>query len=715
MQTVLYIIKILYKKRWWLAGISLLASVIVYILMSLQPKVYKSSTTIYTGIVSGYDVLSSTSGSQDWMSVNNAIDNLISIVKAESTLENVYMKLLARNLINLNLEEDNEFQTVKSSRYLAEQVPPEIFDLVIKDSEDQTFENLKTYYAKDRTNYLQQLFHWDDRHYSYKALSSVEVARIGNSDMISISYENDDQYIVFNTLQIIVKEFINQYISLRYEQTNEVVDYFETELERIRDDLSDKENRLTDYNTKNMIINYEEQTKQVAERSKGLDISIEEMSRQLSSAQNRKVLMEEKLGNVSQLYLNNAQFIDKLHSITNLYTENSKNKVDSIDNKEIGQRIANETRDLKDISNEISASKFSKEGIAAETLTAEWLEALLEESRAEAELKVLLQNRKELEREFERFSPVGSSLKRQNRDINFSEQNYLSNLQALNDARLRQKNLQQTSATFKTLSPPTVAVTPERTKTKLYTAITFILVMILLMVIEIIAELLNRKPYDRAAAEKILKLPALGAYPAAGDGKYDSICCDFARNQLGNAVVNFFDRTKTNNIINVLSLDKEEGKTTICNELKLYFDKLDTRPLFVSWNKDFDSDSKYYLMASSIYDFAVTEENSEDFTDAGVTIVEYPPLYTSSFPTKLLPSAALNILVVDSERMIKGMDHILLRQLKEAYKNVNLFVVLNGADKDSVGTFTGMLPPYNTSHRIRFAMWNLGNNSDTNG
>lgn len=710
MQTILYILKILYKKRWWIFIVPLLSASLVYFVLSRQPKTFKSSTTIYTGIVSGYDVLSSTAGSQDWMAVNNAIDNLISIVKAESTLENVSLKLLSRNLVNINPDEDNEYMTAKSSKNLAAMIPADVFDFVVNGNEDSTYVNLKRYYDRDRTNALKQLFHWQDRHYSYEALSKVEVGRISNSDMIRISYENDDQYIVFNTLQIIVSEFIDQYVALRYEQTNDVVLYFETELERIRNDLTAKENNLTDYNTANQIINYEEQTKQVSERSTGIDVSIEEMERQYKSATQRIELLERQMENVAGLYKENADFIGKLNTISMLYTQSSNTSDDSL---ELTRRIEYETQALKDLSHSMSANRFTKEGLSVDAITSQWLDAILTQSRSKAELEVLRHNKEELVLEFERFSPVGSSLKRQNRDIEFSERNYLSNLNALNDARLRQKNLQLSSATFKILTPPTVAVSPERTKNNLYTVITFLLVMVLLMVIEVITELLNRKPYDRVAAGKITGIPVLGAFPMFKNGKYDQICEDFALNQIGNGIVNFFDRSKTNNIINIISLEKEEGKTYVSQKLYSYFEKLETKPLCISWNKDFDADSKYYLMASSIYDFGQTEENFDILPEAGVTIVEYPPLYTASFPTKLLASAAVNIIIFDTERPIKGMDIILMRQLKENSPNAKIYSILNGADVDSVGSFTGMLPPFNIRHRIRYAMWNLGNANDS--
>ena len=312
MHNLLYVIKTLYKRKWLIISIPLLTAIVVYFILSSQPKTYRSSTTVYTGIVSGYDVFSSTSGMHDWMTVNNAVDNLINIVKAESTLEEVSLQLLARNLVHLNTEADNEFLTAFSSLDHRSQIPADVFELVVSGDEAQTYENLREYYFASNDNYLKQMFHWNHRHYSFKALSNIEVGRIGNSDMIKISYVNDDQYIVYNTLLLVVDAFIEQYMKIRYEQTNDVVSYFENELKTIKGELTAMENNLTDYNVSRGIINYQEQTRMVAEHDRDLDVKIEEVSRELAGASEKVRMLEEKMGQSAQIYYNNAAFVEQL-------------------------------------------------------------------------------------------------------------------------------------------------------------------------------------------------------------------------------------------------------------------------------------------------------------------------------------------------------------------------------------------------------------------
>ena len=57
MKALQYIIRILAKKWLLLLVLPVMAAAVVFAVMSRQPKMYKSSCTIYTGIVYGYDVL----------------------------------------------------------------------------------------------------------------------------------------------------------------------------------------------------------------------------------------------------------------------------------------------------------------------------------------------------------------------------------------------------------------------------------------------------------------------------------------------------------------------------------------------------------------------------------------------------------------------------------------------------------------------------------
>ena len=706
MKTLQFIIRILSKRWLMLLSLPLVAALVVFALMSRNPKMYKSSSTIYTGIVSGYDVLAAESTTRDWMSVNNAVDNLISVITAESTLSNVSMRLLARNISHLDCPDEREYMTENTAAELRNMLSNDIVELTVHCDEESTYRNFIEAYEASRDNWFKQMFHWNHRHYSFKALSGIEVSRVGSSDMIRLSYTCDDQFVAYHTLKILESEFVKQYLSIRYQQTTDVVNYFQRELKTIQADLTRKEDELTKYNVDNGIINYQEQTKMVAERQKDLDGLIELVMRERDGSEQKIRILEEKLGYVTDLYTNNISFLTQLHTINGLYTQMS---ADTTSNVDVKTRLAEETEKLRSIGNEISVSQYTKEGLSNDLLVTEWINAILIKSKADAELSILMANKKDMEKDVRRFSPVGSSIKRQEREINFSEQNYLSNLRSLNEAKLREKNLQLTSATFKVLTPPAVALYPEKTKNKLYSLVAFLFTFILLCGLVILSEEMNRKPYDSTSAKNIVNLPVIGAYPLLKKkSKYSDIYASQAMRNLGNTITNYFDRDQTVNIINVFSINKGEGKSTVCRAFKDYFESIETKPVIVDWEKDFESNSKYYLLANSIYDFGVNENNMASMPEANVIIVEYPPLKDASFPTKVLNTSAINVLVVDAERDWSGMASLTINELKRFNKHNNIAIILNNSDIDTVGSFTGMLPPFRWTHKLRFAVWNLG-------
>ena len=640
------------------------------------------------------------------MSVNNAIDNLISVIMAESTLSNVSMRLLARNICHLESENLGEYMTKESAMELRNILSPEVRELTVPEDEEATYKNYIKAFESSRDNWFKQMFHWNHRHYSFSALSKIEVNRVGNSDMLRMTYSSDDKFIAYNTLTILQTEFIKQYLAIRYQQTTDVVSYFETELETIKSDLTRKENELTRYYIDNGVINYQEQTKMVAERQKDLDGLVEQVMRERDGAEEKIKLLEDKLGNVTDVYANNASFIGQIHALNNLYTQISPQ--DSLDTN-LNKRISEEEQKLKRISSEISAAQYSKEGLGNDVLINEWISAILIKSKADAELDILFANKDDMDKEVKRFSPIGTSIKRQEREITFSEQNFLSNLKSLNDAKLREKNLQLTSATFRVLTPPTVAMNPEKTKTKLYAMIAFVFMFALMCGITIVMEEFNRKPYDQDSARKLIKLPVIGAYPLVKkETENMEISKTLAMRHLGNTITSYFNRNQSVNIINVFSVDKGEGKSTVCKAIYDYFDNLDTKPVLVNWEKDFESNTKYYMLANSIYDFCVNEDNMELMPEANVIIVEYPPLKDASFPTKVIDTSAINILVADSKRDWTGMRGLMLGELKRFNKGHNLGIILNNSDIDTVGSFTGMLPPFTRLHKLRFTFWNLG-------
>lgn len=719
MNSFFFFLRTLFKRKWWVLSTSVLAAIIAIFFVSKLPDRYRSSTVIYTGIISGYDILSSTT-TTNAVYINGTLDNLISIIKSQPTLEAVSIKLLAMDLMNLDPDNDNEYLTARTSRDLIERVPVEVLQLVDMDDYDKTVKNLQEYASKDSYNFVYGLIHWHDAHYSLEALDGIKASRIGNSDMLQISYTGDDQYIVYHTLRVLNEEFVTQYNLLRFQQTNKVIEYFQDELEKQNRELTKKENALRDYNVKNLVINYDVQTRIIVEREGALNERYVSALTTYRAAVSVRESLEEKLDDI-QTYKNNAKFLEKLRDVSSLYSSISASSVDisgnhHADSAEIKanadrQKLVNQkTKELHEVMTDISNQKYTKEGLLSGDILNMWFNALLDESRAKAELEVLDASLKSITEDYVRFSPIGTDINRENRSISFSEKTYLSLLEALNEAILRQKNLEMTSATFKVMTPPSVALNAEPSKNAMIVAISFIVAFIFTLMIFIIIEIFNRRPSDKWQVEKLITSRIIGAYPKQTNEYFD-IASENSIQQIGNTVINFFDRKKETNIINIFSSVEGVGKTTIMEALYKYFQERGMKPFTLSWNKDFDAASKDFMMSFSIFDFAQGVEDPEDLINSDVILIEYPPISQVNIPQRLVSECSANIFVVDADIVWTEMDQTLFKQLSIKARP-ELYVCINNADNDVVGSFTGMLPPFNLIHKINFNINNLGVSSE---
>ena len=131
----------------------------------------------------------------------------------------------------------------------------EILKLIDKSSEDKTVANLEKYMRPHRDNYIYGLFYYNHPFYSYNALKNIKVQRRLTSDLLDISYSSGDPGIVYNTVSILMDEFVEEYRRIRYGETDKVIKYFEEELKRIGKKLNLEEEDLTKYNVEKRIIN----------------------------------------------------------------------------------------------------------------------------------------------------------------------------------------------------------------------------------------------------------------------------------------------------------------------------------------------------------------------------------------------------------------------------------------------------------------------------
>lgn len=152
------------------------------------------------------------------------------------------------------------------------------------------------------------------------------------------------------------------------------------------------------------------------------------------------------MGSNAKHVINNLQFLDKLNEAASLTGKISEMETISSDHQnqeaslqEYRNRLNQTRKELSELSNKYVENKYTKEGIAKENIIEQWLEVTMQYEKAKSDLQIIQQSRIDLNEKYRQFAPVGSTIKRQERNITFIEQNYLSVLKSYNDALMRRK------------------------------------------------------------------------------------------------------------------------------------------------------------------------------------------------------------------------------------------------------------------------------------
>lgn len=703
-----YIVRFFYRIRWYLVILPLIAVAITWYLTRKEDRLYNVETTIYTGIISGYSI----EGSSGAHSTTN-MANLLLIISTEKTIKRVSLRLLARCYMYGDTEHDNNYIFAEHFKDLKNATPKEVLALIDKRSESRTVDNLTAYAAPKSDNFIYQIL----SHHIYFGIpdisSRLKVVQLGNSDMIQIAYSANDAGIAYNTLEILNEEFINQYQAIRFGETNNVIKFFESEVNRLYRILCGAEDDLIAYNVSKRIINYGEQTKQIAI----MDANHKSMENgQLLSRMTERAqidYLENQLGSTIDIIKTNEDFMQSLSIISRLKSRISNLELMAEENDANAQEVIAEARKelaeaeehTRAITYSIAGENNASKGFKRGQLLDIWLEQILKQEATMAEMQAMDVMRNKLQNEFLYFSPIGATLGRKERHIGFIEANYMEMLKALNAARLRQRNLQLSTATLRVLNPPMFPLNSAPSNRLMMLIMAFIITFAVVAIFFYIVEMLDRTLRDRMRTERLTKTPVLGCYPKESNlryRKYNKVINDMALRQLSKALLPHLD-TDHKNIINMLSTNEGNGKSYIANELDDLWTSLGLQVRRLTYDEDFLTDDRKYILAKSIEELCPDLQNNE------ILIVEYPSLDEHEVPTSLINEGTINLLVTRANRTWKDIDQKALDHLKSVLENQeSLYVYLTETCRDAVEEYVGQLPPYTAFKNFVYRMSQMG-------
>ena len=710
-----YIVRFLYKIRWYLIILPLIALVIAWFSTRNMERVYDTNTTIYTGMITAYNIEGG-SGVAGGNAKTN-MTNLMLLITTDVTIHEVSLRLFARCMMYGNPNKDNNYISAEHFRQLSSSVPAEVKALINHNSENATYANLKAYEKPSADNYLFGLTNYHPWFGINNITGRLKVVQLRGSDIIDIGYSANDAGIAYNTLDILNEVFARQYAQLRYGETNNVIKFFEREVARLYRILTNAEDDMIRYNVEKRIINYGEQTKQIA----GLDANqkVSDNNLLIDKTTTRALMdyLERQLGDRAKIIKANKEFTDQITDISriqsrisNLRLMNSEGGGTGVESQlelaKAERMLQDATQNVRGLVKDIEAGNTSTEtGVKANDMISRWLDQvlLLEKTKAHESAQDIM--RAKLDKEILYYAPIGATIARKDRHISFIEGNYMEMLKALNAARLRQKNLQMTTATLRVLNPAMFPMNAQPTNRIMILLGAFLFTFVLTALYFFIIELLDRTLRDRMRSEHITKIPVMGCFPKESTLRYrrfNKTIADMALRQLSKSLLPHFKEGQQN-VLNLLSTDAANGKSYVAQELENYWISIGLQVRRITYDEDFLAEDSRFIMANDIKDIC------PDIMPNEIAIIEYPNLDDNSVPSGLLNMGTINLMVTRANRTWKDVDQKALKELQGQLKDQNtLFMYLTECQRYAVEEFVGQLPPYTKFNNFVYRISQMG-------
>ena len=710
-----YIVRFLFKIRWYLIILPMIALVVAWFSTRDMERIYDTNTTIYTGMITGYNIEGGT-GTAGGNSQTN-MTNLMLLITTDATIHEVSLRLFARCMMYGNANKDNNYISAEHYRQLYNSVPAEVKALINHNSENATYANLKAYERPSADNFVFGITNYHPYFGINSITSRLKVVQLSRSDIIDIGYSANDAGIAYNTLDILNEVFARQYALLRYGETNNVIKFFEREVARLYRILTNAEDDLIRYNVEKRIINYGEQTKLLS----GMDATQKTTDNDLliDKTTTRALMnyLERQLGDRAKVIKANRDFTEQVTDISRIQsrisnlrlmsTEGGSSGIETQNELAKAQRMLQETsNNVKGLVKDIEAGNYNTEtGVKASGMIDRWLEQVLklEETKAHETAQDVMRDK--IDREVLYYAPIGATIARKDRHIAFIEGNYMEMLKALNAARLRQKNLQMSTATLRVLNPPMYPMNAQPTNRMMVLLSAFLLTFMLTAIYFFVIELLDRTLRDRMRSERITKIPVMGCFPKESNLRYrrfNKTIADMALRQLSKALLPHFEEGKQN-VLNLISTDAANGKSYIAQELENYWISIGLQVRRITYDEDYLAEDSRFIMAKDIKDIC------PDLLPNEIAIVEYPNLDDNSIPPALLNMGTVNLLVTRANRTWKDVDQKALKELNERLENKNsLFMYLTECQRYAVEEFVGQLPPYTPFNNFIYRMSQMG-------
>ena len=653
-----------------------LMAVLAVLLTMNMPKEYVSSASIFTDITMGESMIQ---GKPD-LSVQNALyDNMSNIITGRETLKEVGLRLLA---MHLGMKQSNP--RIISAEHLAmlqKKIPPDIKNLIGK-TDSITYLNLNEV-ADTHTFLIQALNLPHVDYYSYDALSHISVFRVGNSDMISLSYTCDDPGVSQKTLEILIDVCIRNYRKIREGQLNKKVAFYEEQLQvsqtKLKQAEAEEEQFKKIYGTTDLVIqmglvphDISNQIQKERETLSAIGTDIRFIEAQWG-AQTQSLKRTDIAVRKDQL----SKLLDQL--ITAELTNAPSSRITRL-RMEVNRLIADLTNDLT-------------EYMTSATSVTEYVNKIAAYEGSKARIKVLESRRLAVAKPSGKPQPPADTLKRIQRDIDAYEKEYQTALDNLTENR-RQQQDQHLSSAIQALDRPNFPLTAKSEKRLLWILLGALIGFVVPATFFCLKYYFSSNLQTPQRAEKATGLLTAGIIPNTQKllmlKNYEQIA-----NGLNDVILKnlYLTDHKSGQVrVLIISTRPSEGKTLISNMLCERLLEKGRKCLVVTPFMDSGSWSVVSYKSSKFTYKARAEDIApvEKMNDADILIIELPSLIVNDYPVELIKQFNSAFLICRANRAWGKADQNALDNFVKV-SGISPQIILNDTELNMVEEMLGKI------------------------
>lgn len=696
----------------------LMAGLVIYLTQGEQ-KSYSSSSSIYTGIASGFNV-DMRQGVGDRFMIQSVFENILTIMQSKEVKEEVALKLIAQHLIQdpekLSVRICKPVTLVELNNLIPEEVRKE---LIVPNNFEKTYLKTRAYLKKDHENVIYRIVHTKRfiPHYSILALNGIKFKRIKTSDLIKLDFSSTDPGIALNTLIFFTEAFIKKYRLVKVSETNDIVSYFEEQLRKAQAKLDDLEAQLLAYRSSNNILDYTEQVRAIAQRRQEMEGEIYKERMTLASAEYTSGYSQDQLDMHLDVLNKNTTIIVKRKRLEELASNIALMKIfnepSSKDSLATLERELDSLRvDVEKDLDAIFAINYSTSGVKTKDILKKWFDNILKVGESKAKLEVFENRRKDFQNLYQTMAPIGSNLTKIEREVAVAESAYLRILEALNLARMRQQNI-ALSTKLKVVDAPLFPTDPDPSKRKLLVIIAFLVGGLFVVGVIVILEILDQSIRQPLHLIELTGLPLATAFPIFPK-KHKNIYYNDLRETLSKRLLEHIERVleKSQKPLHqptlgvISSMQAGEGKTFVGRELAkawseagkkitIYHPQLEEG---ATWKSPFEEEeneeiaiSIHYYDPAEIISRLAPNTILEEAKDSDCILLELPHLQSHQVPYNLWNTVDYCLLVTRANRSWSDADR---QSLAEVTKNIEQepLMCLNGVKLNFLEELIGPIP-----------------------